>query len=277
MIERDPQKRISLAEVKTNLRFNIDFQKITNNYARQNNSSFALSADIMLSSGTFKNVYKGKYLIGERAGEECVWKSFKSGSVFEESFFEAELRVVEKALKIINSFNKNKVINQTIWLNKPGIWTSKSSSTVRKVNEKVMVEPLISNFEKFNSNTGWIPDKSSPWIEKMQALSHYSYHSTDRHLLLCDLQGEAMGSIAVITDPIIISSTKEYGPTDLGDQGISTFFANHTCNKYCDSKWMIPHDRTSYFEKRKGSSMVLSTELSEFHLVDQSQENEMTF
>jgi hypothetical protein len=49
---------------------------------------------------------------------------------------------------------------------------------------------------------------------------------------------------------------------DLGDEAISTFFANHTCNKYCDSKW-IPHDDS---RSGKGSSMVLSTKLAEFHL-----------
>ena len=108
----------------------------------------------------------------------------------------------------------------------------------------------------------------------MQVLSHYSYNSTNRHFLLCDLQGGAIGNVAVITDPIsiVMSSTKEYGPMDLGDEAFSTFFANHTCNKYCDSKW-IPHDSRS----GKGSSMVLSTKLAEFHLVDQSQEKKNDF
>ena len=103
----------------------------------------------------------------------------------------------------------------------------------------------------------------------MQVLSHYSYHSTNRHFQLCDLQGGAIGNVAVITDPIsiVMSSTKEYGPMDLGDEAFSTFFANHTCNKYCDSKWMIPY--TTYFDE---SSLIqfLNTELAEFHLDDYS-------
>lgn len=266
MIERDPLKRTSLTEVKNKLRFNIDFRKITNNYARENISSKATPERNIFASGTFKNVRKGKYILGERAGEDCVCKTFKSGSVFEESYFQAELKVIEKALEIINNFNLNKVIRQTIWLNKPGIWIPEPSSTFWKVNEKILVEPMISNFKKFNSNTGWTPEKSSPWIEKMQALSHYSYHSTNGHLLLCDLQGGRIENVAVITDPVIMSTTREYGPTDLGDEGISTFFANHICNKYCDSKWMIPHDRKTYFEKRKGSSMVLSTQLEKLQI-----------
>ena len=267
MIERDPQKRISLSEV--------NYKLYGHCFARENNATEAEVYDTTIfARGTFKNVYKGKYTLGERAGEECVWKSFKSGSVFEERYFQGELKMIEKAHEIINNFNKNKIIRQTIWLNKPEIWTFCPGST--REGEKVLVEPMISNFKKFNSNTGWTPEKSSLWIKKMQALSHYSYHSTDGHLLLCDLQGGAIGSIAVITDPIIMSTTKEYGPTDLGDEGISTFFANHTCNIYCD--WMTPHDRTTYFERKKSSSMqFLNTELAEFHLVDQSQENELTF
>ncbi len=259
MIERDPVKRISLSEVNYRLYGQ-------NCFARENNATEAEVYDATIfAQGTVKNVYKGKYLIGERAGEECVFKSFKSGSVFEDFYFQEELKMIEKAHEIINNFNKNKIIRQTILLNKPEIWTFSPGST--REGEKVLVEPMISNFKKFNSSTGWTPEKSSYWIKKMQALSHYSYHSTDRHLLLCDLQGEATGSIAVITDPIIMSSTREYGPTDLGDEGMSTFFANHTCNKYCDSKWIIPY--TTYFED---SSFIqfLNTELAEFHLVDYS-------
>ncbi|EFX80040.1 hypothetical protein DAPPUDRAFT_35524, partial [Daphnia pulex] len=94
-------------------------------------------------------------------------------------------------------------------------------------------EPMISNFEKFNSNTGWTPEESSPLSDVMQALSKYSYHSTNRNLLLFDLQGGVIENGTVITDPIIMSSAREFGQTDLGDQGISTFFANHTCNKLC--------------------------------------------
>jgi hypothetical protein len=271
MIERDPLKRISLQMVKNKLRSIVmDFPQLTTNFARENNASRGQVDRTMYASGSFKNVYKGKYIDGERAGEYCVCKSFKSGSVFEESYFQVELQVVEKALEIINTFNKGKVIDQTIWLNKPGIWTFVPGS--EREGEKMLVEPMISNFEKFNSNTGWTPEESSPWTDVMQALSHYSYHSTNRHFLLCDLQGGVIENGAVITDPIIMSTSKEYGPADLGDEGISTFFANHTCNKMCDAKWIIPNDKKRYFEKRKGSSIDFSKKLTELKLVNQTPE-----
>ncbi|XP_046460943.1 CBL-interacting protein kinase 26-like isoform X3 [Daphnia pulex] len=269
MIERDPVKRISLQEIKNKLRSIIeDFPQMTINHARENNATWATIYEPIYASGSFKNVYKGKYTEGERAGEDCVGKSFISGSVFERSFFKSEHKVVRKALEIINNFNKQRVINQTIWLIKPGIWSCKSGS--KRKAEKMLIEPMISNFEKFNSNTGWTPEESSPWSDKMQALSHYSYHSTNRHLLLCDLQGGVIENGAVLTDPIIMSSTREYGPTDLGDEGISTFFVYHRCNKFCDSKWMIPNDKKTYFEKRQGSSMDLGKKLTKLKLVNQT-------
>ncbi|XP_046460945.1 CBL-interacting serine/threonine-protein kinase 20-like [Daphnia pulex] len=268
MIERDPLKRIALQTVKTNLEMILfgNFPQLPTNFARENNATAANIDETIFASGSFKNVYKGKYTQGERAGEDCVCKSLISGSVFEESYFQVELQVVEKAMEIINNFNKGKVIDQTIWLNKPGIWTGTSSENE---GEKVLVEPMISNFEKFNSNTGWTPEEPSPWSDVMQALSHYSYHSTNRHLLLCDLQGGVIENGAVITDPIIMSTSKEYGPTDLGDEGISTFFFYHRCNEFCNPKWMIPRHKKRYFEKREGSSMALSTKLTELKLVNQ--------
>jgi serine/threonine protein kinase len=273
MTERDPSKRISLQTVKTYLEMILsgNFPQLPTNFARKNNATEAkadvLIEDLIYASGSFKNFYKGKYTDGERAGEDCVGKSLKSGSVFEESYFQVELQVVETALEIINNFNKEKVIDQNIWLNIPEIGTFVLGSG--REGEKMLVEPMISNFENFNSNTGWTSEESSPWIDKMQALSHYSYHYTNGHLLLCDLQGGVIENGAVLTDPIIMSSTSEYGPKDLGDEGISNFFTYHTCNKFCDSKWMIPHDKKRYFDKRiKGTAIGFPTKLTKLKLVN---------
>jgi hypothetical protein len=242
---------------------------MTNNFARENDSSEAtVDTSVVYAEGAFKNVYKGKYTEGERNGEECVCKIFKSGSVFEESYFNNELKVVKKALEIINQFNKNEYINKSIWLNMPTVWTFLESSS--RSGEKALIEPMISNFEKFNSNTGWTPNESSPWIEVMQALSHYSYHSTGRKLLFCDLQGGIYRDGFIITDPVIMSTTQEYGPTDLGSEGISTFFARHRCNKFCDKQWVVPQEKKVYFKVQKGSTMTLPTRRSRAPLTGNS-------
>ena len=37
-----------------------------------------------------------------------------------------------------------------------------------------------------------------------------------------------------LTDPAICSRARDYGPTDLGEKGIQSFFKTHVCNKvYC--------------------------------------------
>ena len=75
-------------------------------FARQNNATKAsIDRTKIYSTGSFKNVYKGVYIEGERKGQECVAKIFKSGSVFESSYFAVELKVVAKALQLINKFN----------------------------------------------------------------------------------------------------------------------------------------------------------------------------
>jgi hypothetical protein len=246
------------------------------NFARENDASKAeINLDVLFAQGAFKNVYKGKYTIGERAGQECVCKMFKSGSVYEDSYFENELKVVHKALEIINRFNDDQIIDKRIWLNKPDIWTFVKGSS--REGQKNLMEPLIANYEKFNSNSGWIPSEKNPWIEVLQALSHYSFHFTGRQLLLCDLQGGIYRDGYVLTDPVVMSMTQEYGPTDLGARGISTFFAEHQCNAFCNSNWGLPADKKKYFPVQKGSSMMkLPTRATRAPLTGKSRLSELT-
>jgi hypothetical protein len=90
----------------------------------------------------------------------------------------------------------------------------------------------------------------------MQALSHFSYHVTNGELLYCDAQGGITTEGIVFTDPVIMSRTQEYGPTDLGINRISNFFAHHTCNKFCKSTWKSPAQKKVYFNVKKGTTMV---------------------
>jgi len=154
-------------------------------YSRVNSSTRALIVnDKIFASGTFKDVWKGVYTNGPRKGEPCVAKEFKTGSVFEEHYFQEELSIVERTQRIIDDFAAAKVLeNGRIFLNTPEIWTFDGT------NEKCLTEPMIENFEKFNSNTGWAPVTGTAWGEAMQALSHFSYHDSNRQFLLCDIQG----------------------------------------------------------------------------------------
>ncbi len=121
---------------------------------------------------------------------------------------------------------------------------------------------------EFNSNSGLtFGDVSgSTWAAVMQSLSHFSHHKTGGRYVLCDLQGslltrrrkgETKVTGVVLTDPVILSRNREYGVTELGAAGISTFFARHQCNQFCKHHWHVPRDaRPYYFNASAGTTMM---------------------
>jgi hypothetical protein len=153
-------------------------------FSRTNNATeVAIDANKIFASGTFKNVWQGDYTDGARKGELCVAKEFKSGSVFQSHYFEEELEIIRHSQAILGAFAAARVIRVRILLNIPEVWV------YDETGENILVEPMIENFEKFNSNTGWAPRTGDAWSEAMQALSHFSYHDSNQKFLLCDLQG----------------------------------------------------------------------------------------
>jgi hypothetical protein len=209
-------------------------------------------------AGTFRHVAKGTYTEGERAGEACVCKWFKTGTTLEAEFYADDIKAVDRALKLVQQFNLCGIVDKSIILNIPEVWTFMSGSAYTLPDgTKVLQEPFIDNYQKFNSNSGWADD-DTPWPRVMQALSHFSYHSSGGQYVLCDLQGGVYRDGIVLTDPAVLSVQKEYGVTDLGPTGISTFFAQHTCNEFCKGHWKKPADMRMYHEVKKGTSMVAS-------------------
>lgn len=208
-------------------------------YSRTNNSTRAtIDTSQLFGSGTFKYVYAGKYTVGARKGQDCVAKEFKSGCVVEDHYFDEELNICAKAQQIIDEFNDAEIMNQPIYLNTPTIWTYEPGSS--KSGQKTLIEPMILNFEKFNSNSGWSLTDSTGWAAAMQSLSHFSYDNSGGRLLLCDLQGGRYNDGYVLSDPVIMSKAHSCGPADLGMDGIMSFFQRHRCDAFCNRSWMKP-------------------------------------
>ena len=105
-------------------------------------------------------------------------------------------------------------------------------------------------FIKFNSNSG-----HSDGDQVMAALSHFSYHHTAGQHLLCDLQGGKYADCYVLTDPVIMSLDRSYGPTDLGERGISNFLAHHRCSALCHPHWRRFLAPEATIPVREGSTM----------------------
>jgi Alpha-kinase family len=226
--------------------------------ARRNNSSKATftsdALDNPFASGNFRWVANGTYTQGNRAGEACVCKWFKTGGVMEAHFYDADLAACNEALRLITKWNSSRLVDRIVKINLPEVWTFSQESRVSWRGRKVLQEPFIKDYQKFNSNTGW-SDDTLPWPRVMQALSHFTYHISNGQKLLCDLQGGIYKDGVVLTDPVVMSVSREYGPTDLGANGISSFFAHHQCNEFCKSDWRQPHNPTKFYARTAGTTM----------------------
>ncbi|KAK0711792.1 kinase-like domain-containing protein [Lasiosphaeris hirsuta] len=196
-----------------------------------------------------------------RAGQACVCKWFKSGSIYVADYFTLDIKAVDKALELVNRFNQLNIVSKPIKINVLEVWTFAKNCS--RAGVKVLQEPFIQNYQKFNSNTGWT-DTTRNWSQAMQALSHFSYHISGGNYVLCDLQGGIYQSEAVLSDPAILSRNREYGVTDLGSEGISSFFSQHECNGYCRPDWTCPSNPIRYFEPRMGTSMLRHTASAAF-------------
>lgn len=228
-----------------------------------NQSTEARKLQMKWGEGTFRWVHKGMYINGPQMGQLCVHKEFKTGSVFEDHFFDDDLLAVDKTAEIIEGFNaiprppSTPDGNKMIYLNRPKVWRrAKVDSDGRR--RKCLVEPMIEgDFLKFNSNSGF-----TDGADYMQALSHYSYyHSGGRHLL-CDLQGGHYEDAYVLTDPVVMSAdnSKRFGSGDLGREGIDNFFAHHRCNRFCQGNWTKPTNpqRSSRIPRASSTSLSLT-------------------
>mmetsp|Transcript_21048 Transcript_21048/g.31631 ORF Transcript_21048/g.31631 Transcript_21048/m.31631 type:complete len:107 (+) Transcript_21048:801-1121(+) len=89
----------------------------------------------------------------------------------------------------------------------------------------------------------------------MQALSHFSYHISNAQCVLCDVQCGVYQDGVILTDPVVMSVSRSYGPTDLGSEGINSFFAHHTCNEYCHSNWTTLRNPVGYNYATQGTTM----------------------
>jgi hypothetical protein len=226
---------------------------------RYNNANWATHDNDDLehpfASGAFRWVAKGRYTNGERAGQACVSKWFKSGAVFSADYFTLDIKAVDKALEIANRFNQLDIADKPVKINVPAVWRFTDDAHSDWAGQRVLCEPFIENYEKFNSNTGW-NDARREWAQVMQALSHFSYHISGGNYVLCDLQGGIYQQAVVLSDPVILSRTREYGVTDLGADGIVSFFSQHSCNGYCRPNWTAPANPRQLFKPVPGTTMI---------------------
>jgi len=237
-------------------------QHSSSSAARTNLTSTTVNINLyeVLGNGQFRIAYAGTYVGGDRNGQEAVAKKFKPEyRGLEADFFRTDFLAADKAIDVAEDWNRICPSGKEILITR---------GTVANLDgARCLVEPLIRYFTKFTSNNGWIADVNDEgWaVLAMEAFSHYSYHRSGGHLVVCDLQGRyrhdrynSNRCRFELTDVAVCSRSRRYGPTDLGEKGIDSFFASHVCNTFCnhDGHWSRPRSPRQWFAKSTSTSMM---------------------
>ena len=224
--------------------------------------SVIIHTDQVLGQGAFRIAYGATYQGGNRNQQEAVCKRFLDNYGFlEAEFFQSDFKIADKAIEFAEAWNSMCQHGKEIMITRGDVMTIG--------NRKYMVEPLIRFFKKYTSNNGWIAsvDDMGWEVLALEAFSHYTYHRSGGQMIVCDLQGRHRPSRFPnsktrfeLTDVAISSRRRSYGPTDLAEKGIETFFVNHTCNKFCnfDGHWARPRAPTRWFAPNSQTSMLSS-------------------
>ncbi|CAB9527897.1 Myosin heavy chain kinase [Seminavis robusta] len=88
---------------------------------------------------------------------------------------------------------------------------------------------LRGEYQKYNSNNGFVSPSPTLQCQVAQAFSHFSYEESDESEMVVDIQGSGY----TYTDPQLHSQGKEYGRADRGMNGFKDFFRTHKCNFIC--------------------------------------------
>lgn len=95
-------------------------------------------------------------------------------------------------------------------------------------------------FLKYNSNNGYICERSLRHADAAQAFAHFSFVASKGDVLVADLQGVARESELLLTDPQVLSLQRSYGPGDLGAAGMHACLAAHRCGPACRALGLKP-------------------------------------
>ena len=145
---------------------------------QSNQASRGQVTDQIVARGSFKDIKLGHYTDGPRTGQKFVAKFMRSVDPYLASVYKHELKIVKRTHKIVQRFEESGIAPVAILLNKPTLWEGGGSGD-EWTGTRHLVEPFIENYQKFNSNTGWVTKKDLGALgDALQALSHFSYHDS---------------------------------------------------------------------------------------------------
>ena len=186
------------------------------------------------AEGRFRRAYKGTW---EKprcyAGRKCVVKECKKNYTWKATDWDTTVKVTEKAKELASAFNTKTGTSRPITYTDVHVLkvTRQNSNSTPKLNEYVTCEDYIDGeYNKWCNNYGYI-DTS---FASMPAFMHWTWWYTDGELMIADLQGVRKDDSYLLTDPVIMSLSGNYGETDTGVEGMALFFLSHKCGLFCD-------------------------------------------
>jgi len=191
---------------------------------------------IPFDSGSFRDVYMG---YDSKSNQNVVAKKFKDGHPKSSAFWTQDLTASKRAHEYALQWNSSIGTNKQIEFVQPLIDYAARSFSDFEHSECILIEPYLgSDYKKFSSNSGYL---NSNCGLSMSTFSHFTYHMSNGHELVCDLQGVKLPNKYMLTDPVICSTQCQYGVTDLGSHGIAAFFSYHKCTDLCNPSWKVYH------------------------------------
>ena len=108
-------------------------------------------------------------------------------------------------------------------------------------------------YQKWNSNNGYVNPKKCQHNDVSQAFSHFSYEHSQEKEMVVDVQGSGY----TFTDPQLHSKEKGYGRADRGNSGFKDFFKSHQCNWICCEIGLT--NRSTHNSSVSGTSVAAAT------------------
>jgi hypothetical protein len=205
---------------------------------------------------------------------------------YEQSRMDMKNRVLHRAVKLVAAFNASRSSRTTVRVNLPSTMRARgdggleaffgwqtdapvgqSHEAALRPGEETHVEVRLASWQKWSSNTGWASDDAPSWVAE---LTHHSFHSSGGECLLCDIAGcevsvweDGVAREAIIGDPTIHSRGRSFGPTDLGLDGILSWFARHECTEACMHMLRPPVHRTMHANSEVATLTLQKETLSE--------------
>jgi hypothetical protein len=230
-----------------------------------------------MPQGALRWLSRGEYAA---TGKACVVKWYRSlrrsyedegapRARYDRGTYDVDLRVAQRAVELVARWNESAGSGVRVRINVPQVmqlaaadgrhrncWQTQGdgpTAAAECAGQQFLVEPYLPAWERYNSNSGWSAPGAPAWAP---ALSHFTYACSGGECLLCDLKGCEDGGGAILSDPSVHSTGRAFGPSDLGRDGIRTFFAHHVCNALC-TQWPRPPDATSHFPAKRETSVEL--------------------